>query len=55
MKTILVVTQPFADYARGDEISKPDAIAAALETNESHVVRRAVEDPPAPAKAPKTA
>lgn len=66
MKTILVVTLPFADYAKGDHITDPDAIAKALETNASHVVRSkhpgdafyAAEDaeaPAAPAKARKAA
>jgi hypothetical protein len=39
MKTILVVTQPFADYGKGDHITDADAIEAALDSNASHVVR----------------
>jgi uridylate kinase len=39
MKTVLVVTQPFADYGKGDHITDPDAIKKALETNAKHVVR----------------
>lgn len=49
MKTVLVVTHAFANYEKGAQISDPDEMAAALETNEAHVVRSLVEDE-APAK-----
>lgn len=39
MKTILVVTQPFADYARGDHITDPEAVAKALVDHGHHVVK----------------
>jgi hypothetical protein len=47
--TTLVVTQPFGDYAIGDQITAPDAVAAALESNPGSVVRRAEAEPEAPA------
>jgi hypothetical protein len=44
MKTVLVVTQAFGDYAKGDQISDPEKMAAVLEANETHVVRTSVLD-----------
>lgn len=45
----LVVTQPFGDYAVGDEITAPEAVSAALEANPGSVVRRAeVQTPTEP-------
>jgi hypothetical protein len=44
MKTVLVVVHPFADYAKGDHVSDAEEMEAALETNETHVVRTHLED-----------
>lgn len=52
MKTILVVTVPFGDYAKGDQITDATAMEAALVDHDAHVVRTTIEDPPAkPSKA----
>jgi hypothetical protein len=52
MKTHLVVTAPFGDHAKGDHITDPDAMAAAVEQHHAHVVRVATpEEPPKPRKA----
>lgn len=57
----LVVTQPFGDYAVGDEITAPEAVEAVLESNPGSVVRRAdvapteVSAPPEPAAKPSKA
>lgn len=45
MKTTLVVTQPFAHYERGHEITDADEAAAVLESNPHHVVRRGASEP----------
>jgi hypothetical protein len=60
MSIELVVTQPFADYARGNRITDPAKIAAVLLHHEHRVVKVAVPDappapPPAPAPAPAPA
>lgn len=39
MKTVLVVTVPFADYAKGDHITDADAMVEALENHDGHVVQ----------------
>lgn len=54
MKTHLVVTQPFADYAKGEHITDPEKMAHALEHHHAHVVRVASEDAKA-VKPPKAA
>ncbi len=41
----LTVTAPFGDYARGDRIADPAAIAAVLETHPHNVVRVAAPAP----------
>jgi hypothetical protein len=47
----LIVTEPFASYAKGDQITAPDKIEAAQASNPHSVV--AVELPePEPVKAP---
>lgn len=40
----LVVTHAFGPYAVGDEITDPDAIKAALESNAPQVVKTASAD-----------
>lgn len=55
---ILRVTQPFADFAKGDEITDADDVATYSESHAAHVVRVMVDDPEPeapvkPAKAPK--
>lgn len=52
MKTHLVVTQPFADHAKGDQITETEAMEQALEHHHGHVVR--VATPEAEKPAPKT-
>lgn len=56
MKTVLVVTTPFADYAKGDHITDPAEMDRVQEHHHAHVVRAHLEDeavveraPPAPA------
>jgi hypothetical protein len=51
----LVVTQPFGDYAIGDEITAPDAVEAVLANNPGSVVRRAEVAAPKADKAPPPA
>lgn len=46
MATHLVVTDPFADYAKGDRITDPDKIKTALELQPNRVVRINVDDTP---------
>lgn len=56
----LVVTEPFASYAKGEQITAPDKIEAALASNPHFVVGVEIADPapqpqpqPQPAKASK--
>lgn len=49
----LVVTRPFAGYARGAVITDADAMVTVLASeNRSHVVRRAAKPPPEPEPVP---
>lgn len=41
----LTVTEPFASYAKGDQITAPDDIAAVLASNPEFVVVVEIEDP----------
>jgi len=48
----LIVTESFASYAKGHQITAPDEIEAALSSNPHFVVAVVVDDPaPEPAKA----
>ena len=54
----LICTQEFGDYAKGQEITDPDEIAAVRADHAMHVVAVAVPDPepdpqPAPGKSAK--
>ncbi|MFN3886137.1 MAG: hypothetical protein ACK4MG_04190 [Aquabacterium sp.] len=44
----LIVTEPFADFQRGDEITDPDLVAAILEDERQCCVVRAAEPQPEP-------
>ncbi|WP_296441320.1 hypothetical protein [Rhizobium sp. 60-20] len=44
----LIVTAPFASYAKGDQIVDADKIKSVLETNPNEVVAVNLPDPPAP-------
>lgn len=47
----LIVTEPFAGYAKGEQISDPEKMKAALAGNASSVVAINVPEPePAPVK-----
>jgi len=48
MAIALVVTQPFADYAKGDRITDPATVQRLLDEHHTRVVK--VADPDAPAK-----
>jgi hypothetical protein len=48
MKTVLVVTVPFGDYAKGDQIEDAEAMEAALESHHAHVVRANPVEHPEP-------
>ena len=39
MAVILVVVEPFADYAKGDRITDPDKINSVLENQSNRVVK----------------
>ncbi len=45
MAIALVVTQPFADYAKGDQITDPKTVAAILDGHSHRVVKTNVPDP----------
>jgi hypothetical protein len=45
METALVVTQPFATYAKGDRITDPAAVAATLQDHPHRVIRISVPEP----------
>lgn len=51
----LIVTQPFGGYAKGAEITDAAAVAAALASNPSSVVKVATADRPAGVSTPATA
>ena len=42
----LIVTAPFASYAKGDQIVDADTIKSVLETNPNEVVAVELPDPP---------
>jgi hypothetical protein len=44
MAFVLVVTQPFADYAKGDRITDADTIDKVLVHNHHHVVKVSAPD-----------
>lgn len=55
MPTIaLVVVQPFASYAKGDQITDPNTVNDLLKDHPHHVVKVAVPDPDPPAKAARS-
>ena len=50
----LIVTEPFASYAKGEQITAPDQIEAALASNPHFVVAVNLPDPdPGPAPQPQ--
>lgn len=49
----LVVTEPFADYAKGDQITDVSKISDAVENNPNQVVAVNLPDAPASKDSPK--